>query len=157
MKLTYRQEGTSEPKIWPDLDLGRFRSSEIELVERATKMNWGTDFKQSLLQGNMLARRALLWILIRRDHAKYRLDDLDPFDNEVVLELNAAEWQDMFDEVEKSALLPGKTEEDRSFALSEIQKAIDEARATEADPAGLPEADEPVGKALELEAATSES
>lgn len=130
MKLTYHQDGTEEPKVWTFV-MGRFRSKEIEAVEARTNMNWGTDFKQALLQGNMLARRAMLWTLQKRDHPKLRFDDLDPFDDEVKVELNATEWQEFYDEIVKAPLQPGKTEEDREAVLAVIANEIVEARAAE--------------------------
>ncbi len=130
MKLTYHQDGTEVPKVWT-FTMGRFRAKEIEAVESRTKMNWGTDFKQALLQGNMLARRAMLWTLTRRDHPKMRFEDLDPFDDEVKVELNAQEWQEYFDEIEKAPLKPGASEEDREGILAVIAKEIADAKAAE--------------------------
>ncbi len=151
MRLTYHQDGTEVPKVWDNLSLGRFRSREVEAVERVTKMAWGTEFKMAILAGNMLARRALLWTLIKRDHAKYRFDDLDPFDDEVTVELSSAEWQEHYDEVAKSPLNPGKTEEDREFALAAIQEQIRKAKAFE-EPDGPESAEsdqEPSGEGKE--------
>lgn len=145
MKLTYRQEGTSKPRVWDNLSLGRFRSREIEAVERVTKMPWGTEFKSAILMGNMLARRALLWTLIKRDHPKYQFNDLDPFDDEVTVELSATEWQEHYDDVAQGALAPGKTEEDREFGLAAIAEQIRKAKAAEAPEEPADEADE--GKA----------
>lgn len=85
MYLTYRPEGSTEPRRW-HIQLGRLRVFDTEAIEKATGMDYGSDFKQRLLQGNVRARRALLWIMLRREHPTLKYADVDFADDELLLE-----------------------------------------------------------------------
>src|SRR5690349_14550535 len=90
MFLTYQPDGQTEPRRWT-LNLGKLRSMEIEAIEKATGFNYGTDFKDKLLRGNGLARRALLWTLQRREHPTLKFADVDFADDELQLEMDVDE------------------------------------------------------------------
>jgi hypothetical protein len=84
VKLTFRPQDGDE-QSWT-FDLGRFRVSERMDIERYSGMAWGT-FKQALINERTAALKALLFVLIRREHPKYRFDDVDFCDDEIVTEV----------------------------------------------------------------------
>lgn len=99
MILTYEPDG-EERQEW-QVRLGKLRSMETEAIERVTGLDWGTEYKQRLLQGNMRARRALLWTLLRRQHPKLQFADVDFADDEVVLRMDTEELAEQRGVVEK--------------------------------------------------------
>lgn len=120
MRLVYHPDGQSEPREWP-IDLGKFRTLEVENIERLTGLDYGADFKKRLLQGSALARRALLYTLQRREHPHLRFSDVDFADDEVRLEFDLAELREM----RAAAAGAPMAEDQRSLVLSEIDRQIE--------------------------------
>lgn len=149
MELIYRPTEDGKPadpaavRRWP-FTLGRFRAREIEEIERLTALAWGVPYKQALMQGSMLARRALLWTLQRREHPKLRFSDLDPCDDEIEITLNLDEWAELRAEVEGAKHL---SQADREQALAQIDKSIEDTRAELEAKGEAPPAAEAEGKA----------
>jgi hypothetical protein len=108
--------------------LGKLRTMEAEAIEKHTGLNYGSDYKQALLMGNVRARRALLWTLLRRQHPTLKYADVDFADDELVIEYDTDEWADIRAAVEKATHLD---EEARAVQLAAIDAAI-----AEAPPAG---------------------
>ncbi|GIJ51326.1 hypothetical protein Val02_82120 [Virgisporangium aliadipatigenens] len=119
MFLIYTPDG-EETQKW-EFKLGRLRSMEIEAIEKLTGLDYGSTFKQALLQGNARARRALLWTFLRRDHPRLKFSDVDFFDEEVEVTLDRAEWGELRTETEAAA---GVDEDARAQALAAIDMAI---------------------------------
>jgi hypothetical protein len=143
MKLTYQPEGSSEPTVWT-FALGKLRVKEQKVIEKATGMAFGSEFKVALLKGNATARQALLWLFLQRAHDKLKLDEVDFCDDELELEQGAAEWQESYDQLVKMPQVPNLSDEEREGVLLMMQAEIAAAREAE----GLndmPER-EPVGK-----------
>jgi hypothetical protein len=121
MRLVYAPEGQPEPTTWA-VDLGKLRTMEVEAIERLTGLDYGSTFKERLLKGNSLARRALLFTLQRRQHPTLKFADVDFADDELRLEFGLAELQAMRSAVEEA---PSLTDDERVAALAELDKMID--------------------------------
>lgn len=120
MRLVYHPEGQDEPTVWA-INLGKLRSLELEAIERATGFNYGTEFRDRLLKGNGLARRALLWTFLRRQHATLKFTDVDFADEELTLEFDLDELREIRRTVAESPAVP---EPERVAMLAEIDEQI---------------------------------
>lgn len=120
MRLVYHPEGQEEPTVWA-INLGKLRSLELEAIERATGFNYGTEFRDRLLKGNGLARRALLWTFLRRQHATLKFADVDFADEELILEFDLEELREIRRTVADSPAVP---EPERVAMLAEIDQQI---------------------------------
>jgi hypothetical protein len=134
MFLTYRPDGQDEQR-W-EVKLGKFRSMEIEAIEKVTGLDYGTAFKDKLIKGNGLARRALLWTLQRREHPTIRFADIDFADDELQLELDRDE---LLQSREAIADADGIGPDEKAMALSLIDAQLadfDERREAAGDDPG---------------------
>lgn len=135
MILVYRPEGQEEQR-W-EFQLGRLRTAECEAIERRTGLDYDTEFREKLLKGNIRARRALLWTMLRRTHHTIRYEDVDFAAAEVVLEFDLGEYQAMRDELAKA---PGVDDDQRAMALAvldaEIARLSDEPSEGKAESGG---------------------
>jgi hypothetical protein len=121
MKLKYTPDG-AEAQLW-DVQLGKLRSHESEAIEKRTGLHYGGDFKEALLKGGMLARRALLFTMLRRTHHTIRFDDVDFADDELELQFDLDEWRRMYAEVEASADLDDEVKAEKlALFAGEIRK-----------------------------------
>lgn len=120
MRLVYHPEGQEQPTEWV-INLGKFRSLEVEAIERVTGYNYGTEFRERLLKGNSLARRALLWTLQRRSHPTMKFADVDFADDELALELDRDELVEARRVVAEAATLP---ELEQAAVLAELDRQI---------------------------------
>lgn len=137
MYLIYRPDGGEEQR-WT-FQLGKLRSMEIEAIEKVTGLKYGTEFKETLLKGGALARRALLWTFQRRTHPTLRFADVDFADDELALDMDRDEWAEIRAATEKA---PGMDDETRQQLLAAIDQSIESA-------------DEAPGKASTSSSATS--
>lgn len=124
MYLIYTPDGDKAQEQRWTFALGKLRSKEIEQIEKLTGLQYGVPYKQALLQGGALARRALLWTFLRRQHPTTRFNDVDFADDELELDMDRAEWIELRDEVESSTHMDQATKEQ---ALAQIDKSIAEA------------------------------
>ncbi len=124
MRLVYTPEGQDEPQVW-EFALGKLRSQEVEHIERLTGLSYGTEYKDRLLKGNMLARRALLFTLLRRQHPHYKFADVDFADEELTLEQNLDELLETRKVIET---LPAIPEAERPAVLEALDQQIAEER-----------------------------
>lgn len=129
MRLVYHPEGSTEPQRW-EISLGKFRSLEVEQIEKLTGFDYGNEFKARLMKGNALARRALLFVLLRRQHPTTKFHDVDFADDELQLEMDLDELHETRKVVETS---PAISEAERPLVLA----ALDEQIAEEAERAGV--------------------
>lgn len=119
MILVYTPDGQAEQR-W-EFKLGKLRTAECEAIEKRTGMPYSTEFQQKLLQGNISARRALLWTMLRRVHHTIPYGDVDFAADELLLEMDRDEYQNIYDELTKVA---GISDEEREFQLAVIGAEI---------------------------------
>lgn len=134
--LTYAPEGSQEPKRWR-YDPRKLMSAERETLERVTDRNFA-QFTTDVLQGNALCRRALLWVLLKREHPTLRFADVDFAWDEVKLEFSRQEWLLQLQRLEDSLAGPELVAA-RAQIEGELVDAIDEEE--ESGKARLPIAD----------------
>jgi hypothetical protein len=109
---------------------GKVRTSQAAIVERmyaklsGEKQTWES-FKIGVLQGSATARRVLLWHLMLRDHPTTRIDDVDPTEDELLVEHSKSELQEMRDALEKAA---GPSESEMGLMLARLDVEIMTAR-----------------------------
>lgn len=132
MQLTYKPAGQEDPTVWV-LNLGKLLSPEAEAIEKVTGMNYGLEYKEALLRGNMRCRRAILWVLQRRTHPTIKFDDVSFADDELSIEMTRDEW----------IAVRNKTVEEG--ASPEVLAAIDKEIDSAPDPSSVGKA--PVGDA----------
>lgn len=126
MYLSYKPEGSDEPKRWK-YDPRRLMSAEREMLERRTNRNF-SQFAQDVVQGNSLCRRALLFVFLKRDHPTTRFEDVDFAWDELELEYTKGELRQIRETVSESM-----TGEDRVMALAQLDKQIEDAAEDEAE------------------------
>lgn len=122
MFLIYRPEGGTEQR-WV-FNPGRLRVQEMTAIERRTGLQYGGRFKQELMQGSTLARQALLWTMLRRTHHTLRFEDVDFYDDELLLVQDRDELAAEIEHLEADTTLP---EADRLAGLMMLRSQLDEA------------------------------
>jgi len=119
MILTYAPEG-AEPRKWP-VEPAKMMTSEAEAIEKVTGMTWD-EFGLALVKGSVVARRALLWVMLKRSEPTLRHNQIDPPVGSLTLEYERPELEAMREEVLKST----ETDEDmRELALGMLQTELD--------------------------------
>ena len=120
MIIVYAPEGEPEQRIPVKLD--RVLLPEAIAIEKRT--GWDYDaFKVRLIQGNALARLAMLHILLKRTHPGLNFDDLAstlPVGG-VRAEFDREELDDMLD---KARTDPAVKDEDRGEIIAAINRMI---------------------------------
>lgn len=122
MFVVYKPEGQPEQR-WHFLP-GRLRTAEMIAIEKRTGLKYGTEFKQDLLMGGTRARQALLWTMLRREHHTIQFDDVDFYDDELVLERDKDELAAEIAELEK---FQGLTEAERDAGLALLRSQLETA------------------------------
>ncbi|MGI5293273.1 hypothetical protein ACQEVF_59550 [Nonomuraea polychroma] len=103
MIVTYRPEDGNEPQTW-EFDPRKIRASRAEMIEKRAGENWETWLMQ-VQQGNMRARRVLLWHLMSIPHPGMRYEDTpDFYAGELEVQHTAAELGEMKDRILKAGL-----------------------------------------------------
>ena len=110
MFLVYKPLGQPEQR-WHFLP-GRMHSGEMILIEKVSDLRYGNEFKQELMMGGTTARKALLWVMLRRQHPTIRFADVEFYDDELQL---------IQDKDEIAAELEAMESEERPEAMSEAQ------------------------------------
>lgn len=118
MRFTYTPEGADE-RVW-EFAAGKMRSRDAEDIERVTKMPFRGGFLEALLDGSVLAQRALLWVYLRRDVPSLKFDQVDFALDEVEL---------TFDDAELEEILTATDTERAKGTLTEDQAQAAEAMA----------------------------
>ena len=125
MYLIYQPEGTEEPQKFlykPQ----KLMAPEREALERRSKMDFA-DFTKAVLNGNALARRSLLWVMLKRQHHTLKFEDVDFAWDELKLEYSKQEYELM----RAQMLAKGNVDPEQLVQLDEeIATAVDE-QATE--------------------------
>ncbi|MBK3575136.1 hypothetical protein JHN63_15205 [Streptomyces sp. MBT65] len=125
MYLIYQPEGEKEPQRFlykPQ----KLMAPEREALERRSKMDFA-DFTKAVLNGNALARRSLLWVMLKRQHHTLKFEDVDFAWDELKLEYSKQEYELM----RAQMLAKGNVDPEQLVQLDEeIATAVDE-QATE--------------------------
>lgn len=125
MYLIYQPEGEDEPQRFlykPQ----KLMSAEREALERRSRLDFA-DFTKSVLNGNALCRRALLWVLLKRKHPTLKFEDVDFAWDELKLEYSKQEYELMREQM----LAKGNVDPEQLEQIdAEIATAVDE-QATE--------------------------
>lgn len=88
MKITYTPED-GEPQVF-DYNPNRLMSAEREALEKQTGRSFN-EFAMGVLKGDARCRRALLHILLKRQHPTLRFDDVDFCWDELTVEMTKGE------------------------------------------------------------------
>lgn len=136
MILRYHPEGDETAQEF-QFDLGRLRSKECEAIEKRTGMPYGSTFKEKLLQGHTLARRAMLWTMLRRKHHTLIFDDVEFADSELTVEMETHELVEAIEQLRTSEAI---ADELRAPALAALQADLES--RTDHEPAAEPAADD---------------
>lgn len=75
MFLEYHPAGSAEPTRWR-YDPRKLMSVEREKCESLTGLDF-SDFTKHVVNGNSRCRRALLFIMLKRDHPTTKFEDVD--------------------------------------------------------------------------------
>jgi hypothetical protein len=88
LKVTYTPDEGDEQVF--DYNPNKLMSVEREALERVTGRSF-SDFAMGVLKGNALCRRALLHVLLKRQHPTLRLDDVDFAWDQLTVEMTQGE------------------------------------------------------------------
>jgi hypothetical protein len=130
MLIIYRPEG-DEPREF-EFDPDNVWSWDAELIEsvgRPTWVSFEADFLDLLRAGNFKARRALLWVLLKREKPELRFADLAVKVHELSLGMDKAERKML-----RERLAAGDLTEEQRAAAADLLEGFED------------EEDEPVGK-----------
>lgn len=100
MYLVYQPEGTEEPRRWT-YNPRKLMSAEREAIERQTGLMY-SEFTQAVIQGSSICRRALLYVMLKRDHPTTKWGDVDFAWDELRLEYSRGEFDQMIQDAEDS-------------------------------------------------------
>lgn len=126
MYLVYQPDGSDEPQRF-SYNPRKLMSAEREMLERRTGRDF-SDFTKAVINGNSSARRALLFMYLKREHPGTRYEDVDFAWDELTLEYSKGEYLQMREDAVEN--LHG---DQLAAALqqidAEIEKAYDDAEA----------------------------
>lgn len=124
MHVTYSPED-GDRQEW-DFVAGRVRSGEAGLMQERFGKSW-EQFDAQLQQGDIIARRVLLWHLLRLEHAKLRWEDTpDFYADELLVEFSAKELTAMIQQIAEARGIPDQQRTAITAAFeSELAKAVE--------------------------------
>lgn len=132
--VTYAADG--EPIREWDVDVDDLPESAAEKIERQYKKATADPtmtfdhFRLTLYQGGSVARRVLLWHLMREEHPSLRYEDTPDFRRkQMKVEFSRGEYKVMYDQVMEKA---GDTAE-REAALAMLEEEMRTARVSLSD------------------------
>lgn len=127
MYVTYTPDGDESGKQKWEFKPGKVRSSRQAMIEKHLKRLLGEVrtfemFKADIMTGLSVARRVMVWHLKDLDHpGKVRIEDVDPLDDEILLEYSKQELEDMRASIQKSGALDEMT---KAVVLEQIDEQI---------------------------------
>jgi hypothetical protein len=130
--LIYAPEG-GERRTW-NLKEVRFMATEAEAVERATGMEW-QEAKARVIKGSMVALRAVVWVLVKRDEPALRYGAFDPAEHEIGVDLDAEEWGVLREELANS---DDMSDEQKALMLAQLDAEAATAEVPDADADEIP-------------------
>lgn len=122
MHVTYKPEDGDQQE-W-DFTAGRVRSGEAGLMQERFGGTW-EQFDVALQKGDIIARRVLLWHLLRLEHAKLRWEDTpDFFAEELIVEFSVKELTQMIEDIQQArGIAEGQREQILAAFATELEKA----------------------------------
>ena len=121
MWIYYEPADQDKQEWWISLDdLG---DVEAEMIEHRSGYPWA-EFHGKLLQGDIRARRSLLWTLLRRQHHTLRYEDVHFRTGQLRVELDAREQGEIVAEMGKRRLT-----ETEQRAMEMMQEQIESGEA----------------------------
>ncbi len=121
MKLVYTP-ADGERREW-EYDPSEVTAAEAEAVEDVTGSTW-EEVNKAAGKGGIRARRAILWMLLRRDHAVLRFADVVFRVGELEWQFGRRELESMRDLARTMPLPPGVTEAEREAGVAQFDKLI---------------------------------
>jgi hypothetical protein len=118
--LVYQPAGSEEPTRWK-YNPRKLMSAEREAIEKHTGMTFG-EFTEAVMKASSIARRALLWVMLKRSHPTTKFGDVDFEWDELRLEFSKQEYAQMMRDAEDN--LSG---EQRELTLRGLQAELDDA------------------------------
>lgn len=108
---------------------GKVRSSRAAMMEKLLRKLGGEprtyeQFKADVVTGSSVARRVMLWHLLSLEHPTIRVEDVDPLDEEVLVEHSKQELADLRASLEKSNTLDEAT---KALMLEQVDLQIETA------------------------------
>lgn len=73
-----------------ELNAGRLRASEIQVIERTAGARW-IEIKEAMSEGDINALRTVAWAIKKRTEPALRFSDFDPWEGELRASLDARE------------------------------------------------------------------
>lgn len=123
MIVTYApSEGERREWEYKSADLPSGEAEDIEDAIGSTFVEWQT----SLLQGGAKARRALLWVLLKRDNSSLKFGDVSFQLGELSVEFDREEKQQVRAELEKSTDLSEQAKAQALRVLADDEDGRDE-------------------------------
>lgn len=123
MIVTYApSEGERREWEYKSADLPSGEAEDIEDAIGSTFVEWQT----SLLQGGAKARRALLWVLLKRDNSSLKFGDVSFRLGELSVEFDREEKQQVRAELEKSTDLSEQAKAQALRVLADDEDGRDE-------------------------------
>lgn len=121
MILAYTPEG-AEPRKW-SFKPEKLMSSEAEAIEKATHLTYA-EFGVDLLKGSATCRRALLWVLLKREDPPLRLAQVDPPVGSIVVEFDTDELIALREQAAQDTSLE---DDERAQVLEQLDAEIGDA------------------------------
>ncbi|MEU6344486.1 hypothetical protein ABZ883_26460 [Streptomyces sp. NPDC046977] len=131
-----------DPKVW-DLATVRFLSSEAEAVERATEKDWAwvNSHPALVVFASVVARRAVAWVLLKRETPNLRYSEFDPAIDDITVKLGQDDYERFLAEADENLASGRNTQEEYDEAMDELRSITDAGVLAVADSA--PKAPEP--------------
>lgn len=123
MQFTFRPEG-AEPRTW-SFRPERLMSAEAEAIERQTGWTY-QEFGERLIKGSVMARRALLWVLLKREDPPLRYSQVDHPAGSMSLDYERAELEAIRAQLAKDTDLPDGQQDEALRALDDMIAAMPE-------------------------------
>jgi len=132
MFLVYKPSDGDEQRL--KYNPNKMLSPEMEAIERATGRGW-SEFSTAVVEGNALCRRALLWVMLKRQHPTLKFADVSFTWEEVSLEYSRQEYEAMIEHVRTTG-----SGDDQANAIDRFEAAMVDAidEEEEAGKARLP-------------------
>jgi hypothetical protein len=131
MFLDYRPDGGEVQRFeWLP---GRVRSTEAAQLERSYSKLAGErrtydQLKSDVIQGSIVARRVVLHYLLRKQHPVLRIEDVDPFEDEIDMQFSKDELEDILERTEKSDAV---SDSEKEMLVAGLRQEIAEAPESE--------------------------
>lgn len=100
MFLVYQPEGSEEPKRW-SYNPRKLMDAEREAIERRCEMTFA-QFTEAVVKGSSVARRSLLWVMLKREHPTTKYDDVHFMWDELKLEHSVQEYDTLIENASDS-------------------------------------------------------